>query len=278
LPVRIPFDPGATPCMSGMLTYLGRGFLDNLKRFWAYYLFALASLREILVFWRRRQTGLVVVYRQILFTGIEALMLISFIAIALGGLVILQGNLLLSNFGQSKFIHLILVTVVIRELAPLFTALIVIARSGSAISTELGNMVVNQEIDILRSVGINPLSYLVVPRVIGVVVALLTLTVYFSIASVVGGWLFSTLFFPVSFKAFFSDFIAQLRLGDLLIGLVKAVVFGGFIATISCFQGLSVTSASTEVPQRTIRAVVNSLVSVVFADVVITALYYTVVS
>jgi phospholipid/cholesterol/gamma-HCH transport system permease protein len=264
--------------MARGMAWLGRKFSDQVRRFWQYHLFSVATMLEMLAFWRRRQTQMMVVYRQVLFTGIEALWLITFIAVALGGLVILQGNLLLSNFGQSKLVYTILVTVLIRELAPLLTALIVIARSGSAISTELGNMVVNQEIDVLRSFGIDPLSYLVLPRVVGVIVSLFILTIYFCAASVVGGWLFSTLFFPIGFNAFFSDFIAQLRLSDVVMSLIKPIVFGGFIATISCFQGLSVSTASTEVPQRTIRAVVNSLVAVVLSDVVITAVYYTVVS
>jgi phospholipid/cholesterol/gamma-HCH transport system permease protein len=263
--------------MTRLLQYLGGSVTQSLRGLWDYYLFSVASLREVLAFYGRRQTSMMVAYRQILFTGIEALALVSFFAIAIGGLVILQGNILLSNFGQSKIIHTILVTVVIRELAPLLTSLIVIARSGSAISTELGNMVVNQEIDVLRSMGIDPFSYLVAPRVIGVAVSTFTLSIYFCIAAVAGGWFFSNWFFPESFRVFFATFITRLRFGDILIELVKSAVFGVFVATISCYQGLSVVSASTEVPQRAIRAVVNSLVAVVVADVVITLLYYGVV-
>jgi phospholipid/cholesterol/gamma-HCH transport system permease protein len=263
--------------LNAILSGLGGWAVRSLQNLWNYYLFAVVSLRETLAFYRRRQVGLLVVYRQILFTGIEALLLVSFFAIAIGGLVILQGNLLLSNFGQSKYIHMILATIVVRELAPLLTALIVVARSGSAISTELGNMVVNQEIDVLRSLGIDPLSYLAAPRVIGVVVSMITLSLYFSVAAVVGGWFCSTWFFPQSFGVFLSAFMMQLHMSDMVTGLVKSAVFGCFIATISCYQGLSVVSASTEVPQRAIRAVVNSLVAVVLSDMVITAFYYSVV-
>jgi phospholipid/cholesterol/gamma-HCH transport system permease protein len=217
-----------------------------------------------------------VVLRQIMFTGYEALGLISFIALAIGGLIILEGSYILGNFGGNKLIYILLVTVVVRELSSIFTALIVIARSGTAIATELGNMVVHHEIDALTAIGISPISYLVVSRLMGVVIAMFTLTIYFNLSAIIGGWLFSTIFYPVNFMDFFGEFIGYLQPRDLVICVIKSIVFGLAIALNSSYQGLRVRNATTEVPQRTIQAVVKSIVAVIFFDIVITTLFYLV--
>ncbi|MBN1948505.1 MAG: ABC transporter permease [Candidatus Cloacimonetes bacterium] len=236
--------------------------------------FTAETWRRLLTYTRQRQASFTVLLRQIMFTGYEALGLISFLALTIGGLIILQGNNILGNFGQGDLIYVILVTVVVRELSSILTALIVIARSGTAISTELGNMVVNQEIDLLLSFGISPVSYLVVSRLVGVVVATFTLTIYFNLVALLGGWLFSSFFSPINFNFFFSRLFAELSFLDILISVFKSMVFGIGIALISCYQGLKVNIASTEVPQRTIRAVVLSIVFVLFADILITLMFY----
>jgi len=249
-------------------------FKRSLSGFVESYLFGIETFRRLFTFHKQKQIGFTVLLRQILFTGYEALPLISFLALSIGGLIIIQGNNILGNFGQGQLVYVILVTVVVRELSSILTALIVIARSGTAISTELGNMVINEEIDLLLSCGISPISYLVVSRVVGVVVALFTLTIFFNIAAVFGGWLFSTFFYPINFNYFFSQLFSQMTIADILIGVLKSIIFGIGIALISCYQGLKVKLASTEVPQRTIRAVVLSIVFVVFSDIVVTALFY----
>ncbi len=251
-----------------------RGFKDQFADIYQFLLFSVHIFRKIISFRRQRQARTLVLLRQILFTGFEALPLISFLALSIGGLIIIQGYNILENFGQSNLVFVILVTVVIRELSAILTALIVIARSGTAISTELGNMVINNEINLLLSLGISPVSYLVVSRVVGVVVALITLTIYFNLAALLGGWLFSTLFYPINFNYFFTQLFQQLAVTDIIISVLKSIFFGIGIALISSYQGLKVNIASTEVPQRTIKAVVSSIVFVVFADILITAIFY----
>ncbi len=245
--------------------------LQNTKEF---YLFVMQVFRKTLTFHKQKQIGFMVLLRQIMFTGYEALPLILFIALSIGGLIILEGNYILGGFGQSKLVYVILVTVVIRELSSIITALIVIARSGTAISTELGNMVINNEINLLHSFGISPVSYLVVSRFIGVVVAMFLLTIYFNLAAVIGGWLFATIFYPINFGYFVSQFLYQLSFADIIIFVIKSIVFGTAIALISCYQGLKVSTASTEVPQRTIKASVSSMITVVVFDIIITVLFY----
>jgi phospholipid/cholesterol/gamma-HCH transport system permease protein len=235
-----------------------------------FFLFLGEAFTEVLGLRKNRYVNGTVVLRQVLFTGYQALPIISFIALGIGGLIILQGYAMLSNFGQGVWLHKILVTVVISELSGIITALVVIARSGTAISTELGNMVVRREIDLLRSFSITPMSYLVTARVYGVVLSVMLLSIYFSIIAVLGGWVFTSMFSPIDFRSFMSDFLNELKITTLLVGLLKSLVFGMIISLTACYHGLSVRSAPTEVPQRTIKAVVHSLAWVIIADILIT--------
>lgn len=253
---------------------LGKQFKKSLVDFFLFFSFVIEVVIESISFWRNRKTNLLVLTRQILFTGVEALPIISFVALGIGGLIILQGYNILSSFGQGSWIHLILVSVVIRELSGIFTAMIVIARSGTAISTELGNMVVNHEIDLLKSFNISPISYLVASRVLGVIISMLFLTIYFNIIAVLGGWLFSSMFNTIDFVSFISEFANTVKIADIAISILKSIVFGFIIAMISCFQGLQVQSALTEVPQRTIKSVVQAMVFVIVFDIMLTVVFY----
>ncbi|HQB98410.1 MAG TPA: ABC transporter permease, partial [Candidatus Cloacimonadota bacterium] len=168
----------------------------------------------------------------------------------------------------------VLVTVVVNELSGILTALVVVARSGTAISTELGNMRVRREIDLIESFGISPIGYLVLSRVIGVVVAMVILVLYFNFVAVLGGWLFSRIFNHLEFQAFMSDFLSVLKLSHVLSSLLKSISFGVIISILSTYHGMRVGHASTEVPQRTIRAVVSSIFVVILVDMVITWLFW----
>ncbi|NUQ82218.1 MAG: ABC transporter permease [Bacteroidetes bacterium] len=215
----------------------------------------------------QRQVSSVVLIRQILFTGYEALTLVSVIAIAIGGIIIIQGHLVITGFANSDLLYIILVSVIVRELSGLMTAFIIISRSGTAISTELGNMSVNHEVESLTAMGISPISYLVAPRVFGVVVSMITLTIYFNVAGLLGGWAVSSLFVSVSIDDFFYKLLSEVTVTDMLAVLGKSIVFGLTVGLIASYHGLQVRYASTEVPQRTIKSVVHSLLWMVIIDV-----------
>jgi len=239
-----------------------------------FFCFVRLPCKEVFRIRSNRHVSSMVILRQILFTGYEALPLISFLALAIGGLVILQGTNLLAGFGQGIWVHIVLVTVVVNELSGILTALVVVARSGTAISTELGNMRVRREIDLIESFGISPIGYLVLSRVIGVVVAMVILVLYFNFVAVLGGWLFSRIFNQLEFQAFMSDFLSVLKLSHVLSSLLKSISFGVIISILSTYHGMRVGHASTEVPQRTIRAVVSSIFVVILVDMVITWLFW----
>ncbi|MCE1188235.1 MAG: ABC transporter permease [Ignavibacteria bacterium] len=236
--------------------------------------FIFEVLQKIFTFHKERNISTIVLIRQILFTGYEAVGIILLMAVSIGGIIIIEGNAILPGFPQSKIFYNILVSVVTRELGCLLTAFIIIARSGTAIATELGNMVVNKEIDALLSFGISPVSYLVVPRIFGVVISIVTLSLYFNAAAIIGAWLISAFFAPVNLPDYLYLIFSELTIKDIASSVLKAFSFGFAAASIASYQGLRVNNASTEVPQQTIKAVVKSLTAVILLDVIITVLFY----
>ena len=230
---------------------------------------------ELLLFPKRKQVTTTVLIRQILFTGFEALSLITLIGLSIGAIIIIQGISLLQNFGQSDLVYTILIMVITKELGPIITAFIIIARSGTAISTELGNMVVSHEVEALYSMGVNPISYLVVPRILGVMISFFALSLYLNVAGLLGGYVVANFITPFSFVEFFTKLMERLSIIDIVVSQVKSVVFGFIISIISCYYGLDVSFASTEVPQKTIKAVVSSLSWVIIFDIIIAVIAYS---
>lgn len=215
-----------------------------------------------------------VVSSQIYFTGWQALPLITVLALGAGGVVILQSSSNLNLLGGTEMIGKLLVIIIVRELGPLMTALVVIARSGTAVASEVGNMRANREIEALESMGINPLSYIVFPRVVGGVISVVCLAVFFTLISILGGYVLTRLLHDLPF-GFYADSLARaVAVGDLGLFLLKNTFSGIIIFTVSCHQGLSVQRSPTEVPVATTQAVVKAIIYVVVFNFSVTALFY----
>ncbi|AEJ20852.1 ABC transporter permease [Gracilinema caldarium] len=231
-------------------------------------------IKEATFFFKRRQVALKVLIMQILFTGVEALSISTILAIGIGAIINIIGVSVLPQFGQGKLMYVLLIAIITRELGPLLTAFIITARSGTAIATELGGMVVSHEIEAYIAVGIDPISYLAVPRFLGVTISSFFLNIYFNIFGLLGSYIVLSLVAPLPFNEYFNGLMNALRLVDMGSGLFKSIVFGALISTVAVYQGFSVMRASTEIPQAGIRAVGQSLVLLVVADAIITVLSY----
>jgi len=231
-------------------------------------------IKETFRFFRKSQVGFKVLVQQILFTGYEALAISAIMAIAIGAAINVIGSSLLPQFGQSQLMYSILIVVITKELGPLLTAFVITARSGTAIATELGNMVVHHEIEAYLAVGLNPISYLVVPRFIGVVVSMVILTVYFNLFGLLGSFLVVQVVKPTPIAEYLGNLLSTLTINDLLSGISKAFVFGVIVSVVSTYQGFSVNRASTEIPVAGIRAVGQSFVLIIVADVLVTLMQY----
>jgi phospholipid/cholesterol/gamma-HCH transport system permease protein len=231
-------------------------------------------IKETLRFFKRSQVGYKVLINQILFTGYEALAINAIMAVAIGAAINVIGSSLLPQFGQSQLMYTILIIVITRELGPLLTAFVITARSGTAIATELGGMVVNHEIEAYISVGLNPISYLVVPRFIGVVVSMVILTVYFNLFGLLGSFLVVQIVNPTPIAEYLGNLLSLLTISDIFWGLFKAFVFGIIVSVVSTYQGFSVNRSSTEIPVAGIRAVGQSFILIIVADVLVTLVQY----
>ena len=257
-----------------MVATLGR-WANRKARDYAYALgFFFQVLRETALFMRRRQVAFKVLVLQILFTGVEALNIVSLIALSIGAVIIVEGGSILPRFGQTSLLYSILIVVITRELGPILTAFILTARSGTAIATELGNMVVSHEIEAYISIGINPISYLVVPRVLGVTISMIALTIYFNLFGLFGSFLVSQLVKPVPFVEYFRAILRTLQLRDILSTVVKSFVFGVIVSVVATFQGFKVSASVTEIPRAAIKAVGQGFVLCFLADALITLVYY----
>jgi len=255
-----------------VISRIGRSILQKTGSIAEFYLFSLAVLGRLPRFYKIRGIIKTVLIRQVMFTGSDALVLIGFIALSISAVLILQVHQIMGHMGQGRLIYQLLVVIVIRQLSCLLTALVVIARSGTAISTELGNMVVNHEIDLLHSFGISPFNYLVIPRVAGVVVSVFTLTLYFNVIAVVGGAMFAHLAYGIQTDYFITRFINELTFSALFSPVIKSLLFGLAVGLVACYQGLKVSHASTEVPQHTMHAVVSAVVAVILLNILVTIL------
>ena len=234
--------------------------------------------RSMTTIWTERHVGSKtirdVVFRQILFTGIEALKIIVIIALAIGAVTIVEIITQLPRVGGQSYIGPVLVSVVVRELGPLLTAFIIIGRSGAAIATEIGNMMVSHEVQAIDSMGINPLRFIVMPRIVGVTVALVGLGLVFTVMALIGGYAFSRFMIEYPLVVYLADLGKSLKVIDILVGLIKCFSFGVIISTVSCYWGFSVKFSSHEVPQMMIKAAVTCIYMCFIANIIITALFY----
>lgn len=220
------------------------------------------------------RTIISVVSAQIYFTGWQALPLISVLALASGGVTILQSSSQLSLLGGTEMIGNLLVIIIVREIAPLLTALVVIARSGTAVASEVGNMRANREIEALEVMGISPLSFIVFPRIIGGVISVICLCFFFIVIALIGGYGISRLIHDLPFAFYLDSLVQALAAEDIFLFIGKTSFGGMIIFVVSCYQGLQVKRSSHEVPQVTTAAVVDSIIYVVVFNLGVTALFY----
>ncbi|NVO00351.1 MAG: ABC transporter permease [Geobacteraceae bacterium] len=217
---------------------------------------------------RIRRPVIQVLLRQIFFTGNEAFKVIFLISMAVGIAIISQMSNV-ADAGRGSLIGKVFVWVVIREVAPLITALVVIARSGSAIAIEMGQMKLEGEIEYLEALGIPGEQYLLMPRVLGAGIALLVLNVYFNLIAISSGLIVSWLAWQIPLAHIKQGLISVLNLKEVIISSAKSLLFGIVIAAVGCNAGLRVGDSITEIPQAGTRSVINSLVIVFVADVFI---------
>ena len=221
----------------------------------------------------RPRTRHEIVYQMFL-TGIKSLGVITVVAMFTGMILALQTGLELRRFGQEVNIGTAVTIVMMREMGPFMTGLIIAASVGSAVAAQIGTMVVSEEIAALEIMSINPVRFLVTPRLIALAVMMPILTVYTNILGVVGGAIVGFTQLGVSLTAYFDNATRYAENKDLFVGLFKACVFGVIIATVACHQGFGASEGAVGVGRATRRTVIISFLTILALGYMITRVFY----
>lgn len=203
---------------------------------------------------------------QIIFTGVDALPVVTLLAMAVGISITAQILDLGQALGSEHDVELMLAKIIGTELSPLLTAIIIIGRSGSAITVDMGLMQVRGEVEGLMLLGININHFFVAPRILGAAISQLALSIYFAAIALFGGVLLAGMIFSAQYSHEVMRLIAVVQPSQFVIFVLKNLLFGMIIAGTACFHGLRVHASPTELPQQTQRAIVTSLVLVFLVD------------
>lgn len=249
----------------------GYGILVGISE---YTIFTLNVIRSIKRLKREQMDAFTrVVLNQIKFTGSKALPLLSIISLSLGATTIIQAVTFLPKFGQDSFIGNLLKLVIVREVGPLITAIIILTRSGSAIAAELATQKLHREIEAVELMGINPFHFMVLPRVIGGLIATALLIVYFDFIAFIGGYMISSMVSYFPFATFIENVITSMSLADLLSTVIKMTAYGIAIPLTCSFYGFK-PNTLFEIPIYVSKAVVRSLLGVFLLNGIISVIFY----
>lgn len=219
---------------------------------------------------RYRVSDLLLVVQQV---GVQALPIVSLISVLVGIILAFVGAVQLEQFGADIFIANLVGLGMVRDMGAMMTAIIMAGRTGAAFAAELGTMTVNEEIDALRTMGISPIDFLVVPRILALVLMMPLLTVYSDIMGILGGALVGISLFDIGIYEYFRQTRSAIDLYDVVGGLFKSLVYGAIVAVSGCLRGMECGRSSAAVGIATTSAVVTSIVFIVVACAVLTVVY-----
>ena len=210
------------------------------------------------------------VFAQMMQIGIAAIPIVFVLSFAIGVMLAIQGIHTLKAFGAESQVVVGIAFSVTREFGPLITGILIAGRSGSALAARIGTMQVNQEIDALRVMGINPVRYLIAPALLAMLIMVPTLTFFSDIAGLFGGAVFSGIELGLSFDAYANQSIEVLEVDDIMQGLIKSVVFATIIVMVGVVNGFDVKGGAEGVGRATTRSVVLAISYIVIADMIFT--------
>ncbi|MEE4162643.1 MAG: ABC transporter permease, partial [Woeseiaceae bacterium] len=205
--------------------------------------------------------------------GAEALPIVSLISFLIGMIFAFVGVMQLRDFGAGIYTADLVAIAMVREMAPIMTAILMAGRTGAAYAAQIGTMKVNEEIDALTTLGLDPVDFLVTPRVIALVVMMPLLTMYASLMGILGGTMVGLSMLNASLLQYVTQTVDSVDLSDLFGGLFKSIVYGSLVALAGCQQGMACGNSAMAVGQSTTRAVVTGIVLIVVSASALTVVY-----
>ncbi len=254
---------------SRLVEKVGRGTLQGLDEVG----FAAVLLAECL-YWlaagrrKRQPVRVAAVFQQAREIGVNALPILSVLTFTIGVMLAIQGIYTLKTFGAESRVATGIALSVVREFSSLITGVLVAGRSGSALAARLGTMKINQEIDALTVMGIEPVRYLVAPPLVAMVVMVPALTMWAHLVALFGAGLYVTGQLQISFGAYVSQVVEALRLADLGHGLAKSGIFAVLITLVGVVNGALVSGGAEGVGRMTTRSVVHAISAIVITDMI----------
>jgi phospholipid/cholesterol/gamma-HCH transport system permease protein len=265
---RLPAGGDTPDARLGLLARLGRGAVGRVAEIGHFLDFVGRLVVE-----GRRRLRLPRLVQEIDAAGVRALPILGLLAFLMGVVITYQAGEPLRAFGANVLVVNLVAVTMLREMGPLLAAIIVAGRTGSAYTAEIGTMRITEEIDALRSIGIAPVEMLVVPKLVGLTLALPLLTLYSSAMGIVGGMVVADGLYGVGY----SDFVRRLpdafAPSTFWVGLIKAPVFALIVATVACHRGFQVGHSAESIGRETTVSVVQSIFLVIVADAVFSVLF-----
>ncbi len=206
--------------------------------------------------------------------GVRSLPIVGMICFLIGVIIALQASYTLEQWGANRYIADLVAVSALRELAPLMTAIIIAGRCGSAITAEIGTMKVNEEIDALEVMGVNPIKYLVAPKFLAMLTAVPAVTALAMLIMIIGGWASSVFVVGVETNIYVNQTVNAIIEKDLLTGMVKSVFFGIAICWVGVYRGFQVEGGAEGVGRQTTASVVTAIFLIIIVDLIFTVLFY----
>lgn len=247
---------------------LGAGLIRALSRFGEIWLFLFEVLYKAVV----PPYRLSLLTQQLYYVGFQSLAVVALVGAFTGAVLAVQGVYTLSKFGATAYTGSAVALSLIRELGPVLTALMVNGRAGSAMTAELGIMKISEQIDALRSMAVDPMRYLMVPRVLAGLISVPLLTSIFNVVGIFGGYVVAVGTLGISSGTFLSQMVHSVKDVDVISGMVKATAFGLCISWIACYFGWNCGFGAVGVNRATTRAVVTASVLILVLDYFLTSI------
>ena len=222
----------------------------------------------------RTRLGRPAIAYQIVRVGVQSILIVALVSGAIGFILAFQMAPPLDRLGQVELVPNIIAVAILRELGPLIAAIVLVGFAGASIAAEIGTMVVGEEVEALEAHALNPVRFLVVPRVIATVTSMLCLAVLSNMCAILAAALMCKIQLGISWVTYYNNTLAQVGPMDFLTGVAKAAVFGLLIGLIACGNGLKVSGGAAGVGKATTSTVVESVVAVIFADLIFTMVFY----
>lgn len=258
-----------TPDPSALLERLGRTAARGLSEFgFAATLLGQSLYWLVLGHWRRQPVRAAAIAAQAMDIGIAALPIITVLSTTIGLMLAIQGIYTLKTFGAESRVTLGVALSVVREFAPLITGILVAGRSGSALAARLGTMRINQEIDSLTVMGINPVRFLVAPPLAAMMILMPLLTLWADLVGLFAAGLYISIELQGTLAGYADEVLSLLKLNDLLHGLAKSAIFGVLVTIVGVVNGASVSGGAEGVGRMTTRSVVHAISAIVITDMI----------